>query len=69
MKSGMFLKANVQGIDADLLIDTGATITLVLNALTEKIVDTTRPMLDPMPKRVYGGGGKTLNVSGKGRSH
>jgi hypothetical protein len=49
-----------------LLIDTGAKLTLVSTALAEKIVDTTMPLLDPMPKRVYDAGGKTLNVSGKG---
>jgi hypothetical protein len=66
MGSEMFLKANVQSIDAHLLIDTAATLTLVSNALAEKILDTTRPVLNPMQKRVYDASGKTLNVSGKG---
>jgi predicted aspartyl protease len=63
MEAGMFLK----GIDAHLLIDTGATLTLVSTALAETIVDTIMPMLDPVPEKVYDAGGKTLNVSGKGK--
>jgi hypothetical protein len=64
MEAGMLLKANAQGIDARLLIDTGATLTLVSTALGEKIVDTSMSILDLMSKRVYDAGGKTLNVSG-----
>jgi predicted aspartyl protease len=44
MEAEMFLKANVQGSHAHLLIDTGATLTLVSTALAEKIVNTTMPI-------------------------
>jgi hypothetical protein len=56
----MFLKADVQGIDAHLLIDTEATLTLVPTAFVEKIVDKTKTIPNPMLKRVYDVGGKTI---------
>jgi hypothetical protein len=66
MEDGMLFKVNAQGIDAHLLVDTDAALILVTTELAEKIEDTIMSMLDPMPKRVFDAGRKTLIISGEG---
>ena len=62
----MFLRASVQGVDVVLLVDTGATLTLVSNEVVKIIGKTLMLNLDPICKSVYDAGGKQLNVSGNG---
>ena len=62
----MFLRANVQGVDVLLLVDTCATLTLVSKEVASRIGKELMPQLDLMPKNVYDAGGKQLNVSGRG---
>ena len=66
LEAGMFLRANVQGVDVLLLVDTGATLTLVSNEVAGRISKELMTNLDPMCKSVYDAGGKQLNVSGRG---
>ena len=66
LEAGMFLRANIQGVDILLLVDTGATLTLVSNEVTGRISKKLMPNIDPMCKNVYDAGGKELDVSGKG---
>ena len=66
LEAGMFLIANVQGVDVLLLVDTGATLTLVSNEVSRRIGKETMPNLDTMCENVYDAGGKELDVSGKG---
>ena len=53
----MFLRANVQGVDVLLLVDTDATLTLVSNKVAGRIGKQLMPNLDSMCKRVYDAGG------------
>jgi hypothetical protein len=63
----MFLKANVQ--DSDVLLLTGATLTLVSTVLTEKITEKTIRTLGPLPKNMHDSREKKTRctVSGKGK--
>lgn len=62
----MFLRSRLQGIELNLLVDTGATLTLVSSAIVQRIAQDRMPALGLMQKNVLDAGGKMLNVSGKG---
>ena len=64
LETGMFLRANVQGVHVLLLVDTGATLTIVSNEVAGRIGKELMPNL--VRKSVYDAGGKKLNVSGRG---
>ena len=63
----MFLRANVQGVDMLLLVDTGATVTLVSNEIVKGVGKWSMANVDTMCENVYDAGGKELDMSGKGR--
>jgi len=53
-------------IQAKLLVDTGATVTLVSLRITERIPQNMRPELMPITSRILTAGGEELKVAGVG---
>jgi len=61
-ESGMFVKAKVNGLEVNLLVDTGATVTLISKELYERMKD---PVKTQMNRDIYSAGGEKLNIFGK----
>ncbi|VDI32101.1 Hypothetical predicted protein [Mytilus galloprovincialis] len=61
--AGMFLKAKVNGIITDLLIDTGATVTVISTKMFKKM--SNMPYLIPTERDILTASGHSLHVSGK----
>lgn len=61
-ESGMFVKAKVTGLEVNLLVDTGATVTLISRKLYERMKD---PVKTQMNRDIYSAGGEKLNIFGK----
>ncbi|CAG2249214.1 unnamed protein product [Mytilus edulis] len=61
--AGMFLKAKVNGIITDLLIDTGATVTVISTKMFKKM--SNMPSLIPTERDILTASGHSLHVSGK----
>ncbi|CAC5368128.1 Retrovirus-related Pol polyprotein from transposon 412 [Mytilus coruscus] len=61
--AGMFLKAKVNGIITDLLIDTGATVTVISAKMFQKM--SNMPNLIPTERDIITANGDSLHVSGK----
>ncbi|CAG2192365.1 unnamed protein product [Mytilus edulis] len=61
--AGMFLKAKVNGIITDLLIDTGATVTVISTKMFKKM--SNMPYLTPTERDILTASGHSLHVSGK----
>ena len=51
---------------AKLLVDTGATLSLISTTLMERIPEKARPVLDRASRNVLDAGGNCLQLSGKG---
>ena len=63
----MFRRANVQGVNIILLVDTGATLTLVSNEVARRIGKELIPHLDSMCKSLYDAGVSTSTCLAMGR--
>ncbi|CAC5412259.1 unnamed protein product [Mytilus coruscus] len=61
--AGMFLKAKVNGIITDLLIDTGATVTVISTKMFQKMLNM--PNLIPTERDIITANGDSLHMSGK----
>ena len=61
-EAGMFIKAKVNGLNATVLVDTGATVTLVSIKLFESI---TSPVMTEMKREILTASRSKLNVLGK----
>ena len=59
------MAAKVNGVKCNLLIDTGATVTLLSRRVQRKISVNSRPKLRPVSQTVLAAGGDQLNVYGK----
>ena len=66
LESGLFVNAKINGLDSKLLVDTGATLTLISAKLMEHIARQDTPELFPMERDVWDAGGNKMNVMGKG---
>ena len=53
------------GVVAKLLVDTGATLSLISTTLMERIPEKVRPVLDRASRNVLNAGGYCLQLSGK----
>ena len=60
--AGMFIKAKVNGLNANMLVDTGATVTLVSIKLFENM---TSPVMTEMKREILTASGSKLTVLGK----
>ena len=54
------------GVAAKLLVDTGATLSLISTTLMKRIPEKARPVLDRASRNVLDAGGNCLQLSGKG---
>jgi predicted aspartyl protease len=61
-EAGMFIKAKVNGLNANMLVDTGATVTLVSVKLFESM---TSPVMTEMKREIVAASGSKINVLGK----
>ena len=61
-EAGMFIMANVNGLNANMLVDTGATVTLVFVKLFESM---TSPIMTEMKREILTASGSKINIFGK----
>ena len=62
---GIFIKGEINGLEARLLVDTGASICLLNPKIYEEISAEERPVLEPVTlKKVVTADGKTMNIHG-----
>ena len=61
-EAGMFLKAKVNGVIANLLIDTGATVTIINTKLFKQMPDVS---LSPSQRDILTANGESLQVEGR----
>lgn len=65
-ESGLFVKAKVNGTQCNLLLDTGATLTILSDQLYAEMGKISRTSLLPISQRIVGADGAPLTVQGKG---
>jgi predicted aspartyl protease len=58
-EAGMFIKAKVNGLNANMLVDTGATVTHVSVKLFESM---TSPVMTEMKREIVTASGSKINV-------
>jgi predicted aspartyl protease len=61
-EAGMFIKTRVNGLNAIMLVDTGATVTLISIKLFESMAS---PVMTEMTRDIIAASGSKLNVLGK----
>ena len=66
MDAGLFIEMDVCGVKAKLLVDTGATVSLISTELMSRIPEEDRPRLDSFSRDILDAGGNCLQISGKG---
>ncbi|XP_021371063.1 uncharacterized protein LOC110461754 [Mizuhopecten yessoensis] len=66
-EAGMYIKTDIHGAKAKLLVDTGATITLISEDLYNHISQAARPELKQISKEVLTASGDKLPILGQGR--
>ncbi|XP_065923756.1 uncharacterized protein [Magallana gigas] len=64
--AGLFLKMEICGVVAKLLVDTGATLTLISTDLLSKVSDNDKPVLKDMKRQILDAGGNCLRIRGRG---
>ena len=62
-EAGMFIKAKVNGVNTNLLIDTGATVTLISTSFFKDM--NNMPTLSPSQRDILTANGESLKVAGK----
>jgi predicted aspartyl protease len=62
-EAGMFIKAKVNGVITNLLIDTGATVTLISTGFIKDM--SNMPTLSPSQRDILTANGESLKVAGK----
>jgi hypothetical protein len=62
---GLYVNVIIQGQKTKVLVDTGATVTLVSTRLYDKLSDTVRPSLHAVKQTIMSGNGTPLSVRGK----
>jgi predicted aspartyl protease len=62
-EAGMFIKAKVNGVITNLLIDTGATVTLISTGFFKDM--NNMPTLSPSQRDILTANGESLKVAGK----
>ncbi|XP_069109585.1 uncharacterized protein, partial [Argopecten irradians] len=66
LEAGLYLNAEVQHVKVRLLVDTGATVTILSKAVYESIPEEDRPKLQEVTKDIVAANGAELEVLGKG---
>lgn len=64
--ASLFLKIEICGVMAKLLVDSGATLTLKSTDLMSKVSDNDRPTLKDMKRQILDAGGNCLRIRGRG---
>lgn len=62
----MFLKMDICGVMANLLVDTGATLTLISTDRLSKVSDNDKLVLKDMKRQILDAGGNCLRICGSG---
>lgn len=65
-ESGLFISAMVNGVQYTLLLDTGATLNILLYRLLAELVKTGENKLAPVTQRIVGADGTPLIAQGRG---
>ncbi|XP_056001631.1 uncharacterized protein LOC130048651 [Ostrea edulis] len=65
-ESGLFINAFVNMVPCNLLVDTGATLTILADRIFNEIERTDPCYLEPVPQNIVGADGTPLEVKGKG---
>ena len=66
LEAGLFIDMEVCGFAAKLLVDTGATFSLISTTLMKRIPEKARPVLDRASRNVLDAGGNCPQLIGKG---
>ena len=66
LEAGLFIEMDVCGVKAKLLVDTGATVTLISTRLFHRIPEENQPKLSPFSRAILDAGGNCLPISGFG---
>ena len=65
-EAGMYVEADIHQVKCKLLVDTGATVSIVSNDIYQKIPDVARPTLTSTNQEVLTASGDKLNILGRG---
>jgi hypothetical protein len=65
-EAGMYVKADIHQIKCKLLVDTGATVSIVSNDIYQKIPGVARPTLTSTNQEVLTASGDKLKILGRG---
>ena len=66
LEAGLFIEMDICGVKAKLLVDTGATVTLISTRLFHRIPEENQPKLSPFSRAILDAGGNCLPISGFG---
>ena len=65
-EAGLYVKANVQGLNTKLLVDTGATITLISKEVYDRLPTSVKPTLRKVEQDILAANGTSRDALGKG---
>jgi hypothetical protein len=65
-EAGMYVEADIHQVKCKLLVDTGATVSIVSNDMYKKIPDVARPTLTSTNQEVLTASGDKLKILGRG---
>ena len=65
-EAGMYIEADIHQGKCKLLVDTGATVSIVSNDIYQKILDVARPTLTSSNQEVLTASGDKLKIIGRG---
>ena len=65
-EAGMYVEADIHQVKCKLLVDTGATVSIVSNDIYQKIPDVARPTLTSTNQEVLTASGDKLKILGRG---
>ena len=65
-EAGMYVEADIHQVKCKLLVDTGATVSIVSNDIYQKIPDVARPTLTSINQEVLTVSGDKLKILGRG---
>ncbi|PJE78522.1 hypothetical protein CI610_02538 [invertebrate metagenome] len=66
LEAGMYVKAKIQNVDVQLLVDTGATITIISDEVYNRIPLAMRPELQKVTQEILAANGAALESLGRG---
>ncbi|XP_069109267.1 uncharacterized protein [Argopecten irradians] len=65
-EAGMYIAAELHGTKVNLLVDTGATVTIISERVFDQVPDSAKPRLSQVRQEVLTASGEKIKVKGKG---